>query len=132
MNESNRRKIANFMRVPKRMRADAVNRTFVVVVRTMGSRTVTPLTVCGNDEAAAFVSSASVTVSVNVDGGAVVAVPLADGSGVAERVGGAPFGDEVGLGDGKTTRDGAHSRTSRNTAAITTARSASRARDDTR
>ena len=118
--------------VPKNTRADAVSRTFVVVVRTMGSRTVTPLTVCGNDDAAAFVSSASVTVSVNVDGGAIVAVPLADGSGGTERVGGALLGEAVGLGDGKTTRDGAQSRTRRNTKAITTARSASRARDDTR
>jgi len=118
--------------VPKNTRADAVSRTFVVVVSTMGSRTVTPLTVCGNDDAAAFVSSASVTVSVNVDGGAIVAVPLADGLGVTERVGGALLDDAVGLGDGKTTRDGAQSRASRNTATITTARSVSRASDATR
>jgi hypothetical protein len=69
---------------------------------------------------------------MNVAGGAIVAVPLADGSGVTERVGGALLGDAVRLGDGKTTRDGAQSRTRRNTTTITTARSASRARDDTR
>src|SRR5216683_905021 len=96
--------------VPKNRRADAVSRTLVVVVCTTGSRTVTPLTVCGNDDVAAFVSSASVTVSVNVDGG----VGLADGG--TERVGGALLGAAVGLGDRKTTREGAQSRTTRNTA----------------
>jgi len=69
---------------------------------------------------------------MNVDGGAIVAVPLADGSGVTERVGGVLLGDAVGLGDGNTTRDGAQSRTRRNTTTITTARRASRAKDNTR
>jgi hypothetical protein len=58
---------------------------------------------------------------VKVDGG----VGLTDG--VTERVGGALLGEALGLGDGKTTRDGAQSRTNRNTATITTPRSASRA-----
>src|SRR3990170_5769360 len=93
--------------VPKKTRADAVRRTPLVVVRTTGSRTVTPLTVCGNDDAAAFVSSASVTTRVKAVCGAMVAAALADGGDVTERVGVA-LGDAVG--DGNTTRDGTHPR----------------------
>jgi len=112
--------------VPKKTRALATNRTPLVVVRTTGSRTVTPLTVCGNDEAAACVSSASVTASVKVNGGATVAVPVAEDRGVAERVGDAlPL--VVGVGAGKTTLAGTQSRSARTAARITTARSASRA-----
>src|SRR5688500_2232454 len=96
--------------VPKNTRADAVRRTPLVVVRTTGSRTVTPLTVCGNADWAALVSSASVTTRLNVVCGAIVAVRLADGSGVTERVGVALGGDAVAVGDGNTTRDGTHPR----------------------
>ena len=118
--------------VPKNTCADAVSRTPLVVVRTTGSRTVTPLTVCGKDDDAAFVSSVSVTVSVKTAGGAIVALPLADGSGVTERVGVALPGDEVALGDGKTTRDGTQSRVARNATRITSARTPSRATEPTR
>ncbi len=121
--------------VPKNTRAVAVRRTLLVVVRTTGSRTVTPLTVCGNDDAAAFVSSASVTVSVKVDCGGFVAEAVADGTGVTERVGDglgeALLRATVGLGEGKTTRDGMHPRTNTNAATITMTRSASRASDAT-
>jgi len=102
------------------------------VVRTTGSRTVTPLTVCGNDDAAAFVSSASVTVSVKAVCGAIVAVLLADGSGVTERVGVALGEDAVAVGDGNTTRDGRQSRATKNTTMITRARHPIRATDATR
>src|SRR6185503_1734140 len=116
--------------VPKNTRADAVRRTPFVVVRTTGSRTVTPLTVCGNDDAAAFVSSASVTTRVKAVCGAIVAVPLAEGRGVTERVGVALGGDAVG--DGKTTRDGTQSRVTMNTTRSRSARKPSRATDPTR
>src|SRR5688500_20243466 len=94
--------------VPKKTRADAVRRTPLVVVRTTGSRTVTPLTVCGNADCAAFVSSASVTTRAKAVWGAIVAVRLADGSGVTERVGVALAADAAGVGDGTTTRDRTH------------------------
>ena len=118
--------------VPKNTRADAVRRTPLVVVRTTGSRTVTPLTVCGNDDCAAFVSSASVTIEENAVCGAIVAVPLADGRGVTERVGVALGGDAVAVGDGNTTRDGTQPRETTITARSRSARKASRATDPTR
>jgi hypothetical protein len=108
--------------VPKKTFAVAVRRTPPVVVLTTGSCTVTPLTVCGNEEAAAFVSSSSVTVRVNVDG----EVALVDGRAVSEGDG---VGDTVGVGDVKTTRDGPQSRTTKNPTMNTAARKASRARD---
>jgi len=99
---------------PKKMTfAVAVRRTPLVVVRTTGSRTVTPFTVCGNDDAAAVVSSASVTVSVNADDGVAVAVAVADGVGVTERVGDALRAATLAVGGGKTTRDGTQSRATR-------------------
>lgn len=113
--------------VPKKKRAVAVSRTLLVVVRTTGSRTVTPLTVWGNEDAAALVSSASVTVNVKVDDEAV-----GDADGRAET-----DGDGVAVGvwladrDGKTTRDGVQSRTSKTSATITSAGSASRVIDPT-
>jgi hypothetical protein len=113
--------------MPKKKRAVAVRRTLLVVVRTTGSRTVTPLTVCGNEDAAALVSSASVTVRVKLDG-----VALALGDGRAETAGDAvALGVCVIDGDGNTTRDGVQSRTARTTASSTTARSAIRASDPT-
>ncbi len=111
--------------VPKKTRADAVRRTPLEVVRTTGSRTVTPLTVCGNDDDAAFVSSASVTTSVNDVCGAIVALALADGVGVTERVGVVLPG--VAVGDGKTTRDGTQSRVTTITTRRTSAKNPSRA-----
>jgi len=118
---------------PKKMTfAVAVKRTPLVVVLTTGSRTVTPFTVCGNEDAAAFVSSASVTVRVNADDGVVVAVGVADGVGVTERVGDALRTATVAVGDGKTTRDGTQSRVSRNARRIPAARNAIRAADLTR
>lgn len=111
--------------VPKKTFAVAVRRTPLAVVLTTGSCTVTPLTVCGNDDAAAVVSSASVTVRVKVDCGATVV----DGRGVTDAVGVELTGEAVGVGDVKTTRDGTHSRTTANPTMNTTARSASRARD---
>jgi len=76
------------------------------------------------------VSSASVTVNVNVASGvAGVAVVVPDGRGVTDRVGVAGGDTE---GDGKTTRDGVQSRTARTTTRMTTARSAIRASDATR
>src|SRR5688500_5819523 len=118
--------------VPKNTRADAVRRTPLVVVRTTGSRTVTPLTVCGNDDAAALVSSASVTVRENAVCGATVAVPLTVGRGVIERVGVALGGEAVAVGEGNTTRDGTQSRETRNTASSSSARNPSRTTDPTR
>ena len=118
---------------PKKMTfAVAVRRTPLVVVLTTGSRTVTPFTVCGNEDAAAAVSSASVTVSVNADDGVAVAVGVADGVGVTERVGDALRGAMVGVGEGKTTRDGTQSRVSRKATATPAARNATRAADLTR
>jgi hypothetical protein len=111
--------------VPKNTFAVAVSRTPPEVVLTTGSWTVTPLTVCGNEEAAAFVSSASVTVRVKVVG----AVAVGDGRGVGDGVGVALAGDTVGDGDGRTTRDGPQSRTTANPTMKTMARSASRPRD---
>lgn len=111
--------------VPKKTFAVAVSRTPPAVVLTTGSRTVTPLTVCGNEDAAAFVSSASVIVRVKVDGG----VTVGDGRGVAERVGVALDGESVGLGDEKTTREGPQSRTTAKPTMNTTASNASRAKD---
>jgi hypothetical protein len=116
--------------VPKNTRADAERRTPLVVVRTTGSRTVTPLTVCGKEDAAAFVSSASVTVRVNSVCGAIVAVRLADGSGVTERAGVALASDAVG--DGNTTRDGSQSRATKITTNIRMATNPRRATDPTR
>jgi hypothetical protein len=112
--------------------AVAVRRTPLVVVLTTGSRTVTPFTVCGNEDAAAFVSSASVTVSVNAEDGVLVAVGLTDGLGVIERVGDALRTATVAVGDGKTTRDGTQSRVSRKATTIPAARNATRAADLTR
>src|SRR5512132_1452416 len=118
---------------PKKMTfAVAVRRTPLVVVLTTGSRTVTPFTVCGNEDAAALVSSASVTVSVNADDGVAVAVEVADGVGVTERVGDALRRATVVVGDGKTTRDGTQSRVSRKATTTPAARSAIRAADLTR
>jgi hypothetical protein len=111
--------------VPKKTFAVAVSRTPPAVVLTTGSRAVTPLTVCGKEEAAAFVSSSSVTVSVKVDGGVAVADGRGDGVGV-----GLPS-ETVGVGDGNTTRAGSQPRTTANPTMKTTARSASRARDFT-
>jgi hypothetical protein len=108
--------------VPKKTFAVAVSRTPAVVVLTTGSCTVTPLMVCGNEEAAAFVSSSSVTVRVNVDGG----VALADGRAVGDDDG---VGDTVGVGNVKTTRDGPQSRTTKNPTTNTAASKASRTRD---
>jgi hypothetical protein len=117
---------------PKKMTfAVAVKRTPLVVVLTTGSRTVTPFTVCGNEDAAAFVSSASVTVSVNADDGVFVAVGVADGMGVIEDVGDALRAATVAVGDGKTTRDGTQSRVSRRAATIPAARNTTRAADFT-
>jgi hypothetical protein len=93
--------------------AVAVRRTPLVVVRTTGSRTVTPFTVCGTEDAAAAVSSASVTVSVNADDGVAVAVAVAEGVGVTERVGDALRAATLAVGGGKTTRDGTQSRATR-------------------
>ena len=118
--------------VPKNTRADAERRTPLVVVRTTGSRTVTPLTVCGNDDCAAFVSSASVTTRVNAAWGATVAVRLADGSGVTARVGVALAGAAVVVGDGNTTRDGTQPRVTTIAPRSSSARKASRATDPTR
>jgi hypothetical protein len=118
--------------VPKNTRADALRRTPLDVVRTTGSRTVTPLTVCGNDDAAAFVSSASVTVRENAVCGAIVAVPLTDGGGVVDRVGVALGEEAVAVGEGNTTRDGTHSRETRNTPRRKSARHPSRATEPTR
>ena len=118
---------------PKKMTfAVAVRRTPLVVVLTTGSRTVTPFTVCGNEEAAAFVSSASVTVRLNADGGVVVGVAVADGVGVTERVGDALRTATVAVGDGKTTRDGTQSRVSSKAMTIPAAMKAIRAADLTR
>jgi hypothetical protein len=119
--------------VPKNRLAVAVRRTPLDVVRTTGSRSVTPLTVCGNEDAAAFVSSASVTVSVNLGWGTIVAGPVAEGSGGTDRVGVALSAETVGfaLGAGKATRDGTHPRITANTTRITTARNASRASEAT-
>jgi|SRR5687768_5376847 len=118
--------------VPKNTRADAERRTPLVVVRTTGSRTVTPLTVCGNDDWAAFVRSASVTTRLKVVCGAIVAVRLAVGSGVTERVGVALGGDAVVVGDGNTTRDGTQPRVTTIRTRSRSARKASRATDPTR
>jgi hypothetical protein len=76
---------------------------------------VTPFTVCGNEDAAALVRSASVTVKVNADDGVAVAVAVevADAVGVTERVGDALRTATVAVGDGKTTRDGTQSRATR-------------------
>jgi len=99
---------------PKKMTfAVAVRRTPLVVVLTTGSRTVTPFTVYGKEESAAFVSSASVTVSVNADDGVAVAVRVANGVGVTERVGDALRTATLAVGEGKTTRDGTQSRATR-------------------
>jgi len=120
---------------PKKMTfAVAVRRTPLVVVLTTGSRTVTPFTVCGNEDAAALVSSASVTVSVNADDGVAVAVAVevADGVGVTERVGDALRRATFAVGDGKTTRDGTQSRVSRKATSTPAARNATRAADLTR
>lgn len=112
---------------PKKMMfAVAVKRTPLVVDRTTGSRTVTPFTVCGNEDAAAVVRSASVTVSANADDGVAVAVRVADGAGVTERVGEALRTATLAVGDGKTTREGTQSRATRKTTRIPTAKNASR------
>jgi hypothetical protein len=58
-----------------------------------------------------------------VDGG----VAVADGRGDTEWLGEGLTGEAVGVGSGKTTRDGTQSRTARTRARITTARRASRA-----
>src|SRR5687767_12829656 len=118
--------------VPKNTRADAVRRTPLIVVRTTGSRTVTPLTVCGNDDCAALVRSASVTTRLKAVCGAIVAVRLADGSGVTERAGVALGGDAVAVGDGNTTRDGTHPRVRTIRTRRRSARNASRATEPTR
>jgi hypothetical protein len=125
--------------VLKKMRAVATRRTPLGVVVTTGSRTVTPLTVCGNDDAAARVRSASVTVNEKFDDGVLVATAgtdaVTDGSGVAERVvvglGEALIDDAVGLGRGNTTREGTHPRAAKTTARITRARTASRTSEAT-
>ena len=75
--------------MPKNTRALAVRRTPLAVVRTTGSRTVTPLTVCGNDGRGGRVSWASVTVRLNARRRRAVAVALARGVGDADRVGAA-------------------------------------------
>jgi hypothetical protein len=111
--------------VPKKTFAVAVSRTPPAVVLTTGSRTVTPLTVCGKEDAAAFVSSASLTVRVKIDDG----VTAADGRGVGNGVGVAVPGETLGLDDGKTTRAGPQPRTTANPTMKTTARTASRASD---
>jgi hypothetical protein len=110
--------------VPKKTFAVAVSRTPPAVVLTMGSCTVTPLTVCGKEDAAAFVSSASVTVRVKV----VCGVTVGDGRGVTDAVGIA-LGEIVGVGDEKTTRDGPQPRKTANPMMNAMPRTASRARD---
>src|SRR5258706_7879575 len=112
--------------VPKNTFALATRRTPLGVVRTTGSRTVTPLTVCGNDDAAALVSSASVTVSVKADGAVLVALAVGDGSGVTERLGDALRGAALALGDGKTTPDRTQSRVGTDTTRVKTASNARR------
>jgi hypothetical protein len=64
-----------------------------------------------------------VTVRVKVCG----RVAVADGRG--EGVGVALLGETLGVVEGKTTRDGPQSRTTKNPMMNTTARNASRARD---
>jgi len=72
-----------------------------------------------------------VTVSEKASGAVLVAVAVADGSGVTEGAGDALRGATVALADGKTTRDGTQSRVARKTPRMKTARSASRASADT-
>jgi hypothetical protein len=63
---------------------------------------------------------------VNADDGVAVAVDVADGVGVTERVGDALRRATLAVGDGKTTRDGTQSRATRKTTRIPTAKNASR------
>jgi len=114
------------------MRAVATRRTPLVVVVTTGSLTVTPFTVCGNEDSAARVSSASVRVNLKFDDGVLVATAGADAVAVLAGVGvGELFVAAAGLGRGNTTRAGTHPRTAKNTARITRARTARRASEAT-